>query len=352
MYKRQDKLYEEWDYDGSGSVMVPSLDSSIALPGTFVSNVYHAVSAGEPGFSFNFGKFEDETARNACAEFISDRDSDVCNLGSINFSRISSREELRDVVSVASKFLVCGSLRSELPTEKCRTVREESRKIGLGIMGLHEWLIQRNSRYEVTPELHQWLEVWKDESELSANAHADRFFIGRPQRYRAIAPAGTIGIIAGTTSGCEPVFASAYKRRYLENGSSWKYEYVIEPVAERMKEEYGIHPDDIEDSFILAADPERRIKFQYDLQKYVDMGISSTLNIPEWGSETNNPDTVSTMAALVAKYAHGLRGLTFYPQNSRGGQPLTKVPYEEAKAQTGVVYTENEETCPGGVCGI
>ena len=144
-------------------------------------------------------------------------------------------------------------------------------------------MLQRGQKYEVTEELKSWLAVWKEESERSANEHCDRFFISRPKKYRAIAPAGTIGILASTTTGIEPLFAVAYKRRYLEGGTRWKYQYVIDSTAQGIIDELGIEPDSIETAASLAVNPEQRIKFQYDIQKYVDMAISSTLNLPAWG---------------------------------------------------------------------
>jgi ribonucleoside-diphosphate reductase alpha chain len=122
-------------------------------------------------------------------------------------------------------------------------------------------------------------------------------------------------------------------------------------VADLLIREYGLNPDDIETASSLAATPEQRIKFQYDVQKYVDMAISSTLNLPSWGSELNNPDRVLDFASIVAKYAPGLRGLTFYPDGSRGGQPLESVPYTEAIAGGNAEYEENS-ACKDGVCGL
>ena len=120
-------------------------------------------------------------------------------MGSVNFAFIEDLEELEAVVNVAQKFLVCGTIRAELPYDKVYDVREKNRRLGLGIMGLHEWLLQRGESYEVTPELHQWLQVWKDESERAANEHCDRFYLSRPVAYRAIAPTGPIGSIATST---------------------------------------------------------------------------------------------------------------------------------------------------------
>jgi ribonucleoside-diphosphate reductase alpha chain len=102
----------------------------------------------------------------------------------------------------------------------------------------------------------------------------------------------------------------------------------------------------------LASNPERRIKLQYDIQKYVDMAISSTINLPQWGSTLNNADTAKELAGTLLKYCHGLRGITVYPDGSRGGQPLTSVPYEQALNQRGVIFDENEERCASGICGI
>lgn len=322
-----------------------------SLPQTYLKNVEQALRTGEPGFSFNFGKKQRETLRNACTEVTSEDDSDVCNLGSINFGAIDSIEELRAVVNVASKFLVCGTVRADLPYDKVYTVREKNRRLGLGVMGVHEWLLKRGYRYEVTEELHSWLAVWAAESELSANEHCDRFFLSRPVAYRAIAPTGTIGILAGTTTGIEPLFAVAYKRRYLSHGTVWKYEFVVDSTADLLIRQHGVDPDAIESAMDLAEDFERRIRFQADVQDYVDMAISSTINLPQWGSDFNNEDTVGKFASTLAKYAPRLRGFTCYPDGSRGGQPLSSVSYREAIENQGVVFEEND-SCKGGVCGL
>lgn len=321
----------------------------------FIENVKQAMMTGEPGFSFNFGKKQNETLRNACTEVTSEDDSDVCNLGSINLGNISSLEEFRAVVSLASKFLVCGTLRADLPYQKVYQVREKNRRLGLGLMGIHEWLLQRNQKYEVTDELKQWLTVYKEESERSANDHCDRFYISRPVAYRAIAPTGTIGILASTTTGIEPLFAVAYKRRFLTEGTRWKYSFVVDGTAQGLIEKYGVKPESIDSALDLSTDYERRIKFQADIQDYVDMSISSTINLPAWGTKENNSDRIGPFAETLAKYASRLRGFTCYPDGSRGGQPLTSVPYEEAIKHKGTVFEEVDIcdiTGHGGSCGV
>jgi ribonucleoside-diphosphate reductase alpha chain len=321
---------------------------------TFLKNCLQAMSTGEPGFSFNFGEKQNETLRNACTEVTSEDDSDVCNLGSVNLGAVSSLDEFRSVVNLASKFLVCGTIRATLPYDKVNLVREKNRRLGLGLMGIHEWLLKKGERYEVTEELHKWLSVYEKESKKSADEHCDRLFLSHPKAYRAIAPTGSIGILAGTTTGIEPLFAVAYKRRYLKGGLKWHYEYVVDAVADQLIKETGANPDKIDTALALSENYERRIKFQADVQDYVDMSISSTINLPKWGSDNNNEDRVGHFAKTLAKYASRLRGFTCYPDGSRGGQPLTVMPYSEAIKHQGVVYQENdicEITGKGGTCG-
>lgn len=332
--------------------LMKTIEKNRAIPDLFRRNVEMAMRNGEPGFSFNFYEKERETLRNACTEVTSEDDSDICNLGSVNMAAIPDLETFRRVVELGAKFLICGSIRGELPDPKVLAVREKNRRIGLGLMGVHEWLLQRSYRYEMNDELREWMQVYQSESERAANEHCDRFYLSRPKGYRAIAPTGTIGMLASTTTGLEPIYAVAYKRRWID-GNSRKYQLVIDRAAADLIDQLGIEdPDAIETAMHLAEDPERRIKFQADTQRYVDHAISSTLNLPAWGSEHNNSDLIERMAQIVVQYAPRLRGLTFYPDGARGGQPLTRVPYAEAKASGSAIYEENsEQQCTSGVCG-
>ena len=324
----------------------------------FESNCKQALKTGEPGFSFNFFEKENETLRNACTEVTSESDSDVCNLGSLNFARIDDLNQLQQVVQLATKFLLCGTTRAELPYDKVYTVRQENRRLGLGLMGLHEWLIQRNNRYEATPELHRWFKVYEAESDKTSRDFSKILSVSQPVAVRAVAPTGTIGILAGTSTGVEPIFSVAYKRRYLKN-KRWHYQYVVDSAAQEMIDLYGVKPDKIESALDLSTDYERRLSFQANVQEYVDMAISSTINLPAWGTEDNNEDKVEGFSQTLAKYAHRLRGFTCYPDGCRGGQPLTSVPYSEAIEKLGEEFEDNiqahdicEISNSGGVCGV
>ena len=319
----------------------------------FKKNVRQALQTAEPGFSFNFGDKQNETLRNACTEVTSEDDSDVCNLGSINLSVIKDVNRFQRIVVLASKFLVCGTLRADLPYAKVQQVREKNRRLGLGLMGIHEWLLQRGYGYSVTPELHEWLKVYRDESKRSADEFCGTLGISRPVAYRAIAPTGSIGILACTSTGIEPLFAVAYKRRFLTGGNRWKYQFVIDGTAARLIEQYGVDPDTIESAIDLSKDYEKRIAFQADIQDYVDMSISSTINLPEWGSKWNNEQSVDAFTRTLALYSPRLRGFTCYPDGSRGGQPLTSVPYAEALKHKDVIFEETDicDISGGGTCG-
>ena len=330
-----------------------------AVGTTFEANVTQAMKTAEPGFSFNFFDKEKETLRNACTEVTSEDDSDVCNLGSLNFGRIETLTELKDVVRLATMFLICGTLKAQLPYDKVYKVRSKNRRLGLGFMGVHEWLIKKGYKYEVTPELHQWLSVYRGESDKVSKEFSEKLSISKPVANRAIAPTGSIGILAGTSTGIEPIFAVAYKRRYLKGNTRWVYQYVVDSAAQELIDLYGTDPEQVESALDLASDYERRIKFQADVQDYVDMSISSTINLPAWGSKLNNEDTVRDFAYTLASYAHRLRGFTCYPDGSRGGQPLTSVPYSEAVEKLGEEFDEHVEThdiCDisgqGGSCGV
>lgn len=319
----------------------------------FLKNVEQGLKTGEPGFSFNFFDKENETLRNACTEVTSSDDSDVCNLGSLNLSRIDTISDFARVVELATLFLLCGTRCADLPYSKIGKVREKNRRLGLGLMGLHEWLIKRNYRYEVVPELHTWLTCYKGVSDEASKRWADRFGISRPVANRSIAPTGTIGMVAATTTGIEPVYAVAYKRRYLKS-NRWTYQYAVDHAADQLIQELGVDPSSIESAIDLAGDYERRIKFQADVQDYVDMAISSTINLPP---KDNQEFTTKEFAHTLAKYASRLRGFTMYPDGSRGGQPLTSVPYEEARTKLGTEFDASKEwndVCvitEGGFCG-
>lgn len=311
------------------------------------NNCKQAFSTAEPGMSFNFRK-DNESLRNACTEVVSEDDSDKCNLGTIWINRIKDEEELAEVVKYATQFLLCGGIYSDVPTDKIKEVGLKNNRIGLGLGGMHEWLMVRGYDYECVPELHKWLSIYQHESDSAAFVTARQLNVSIPKGVRAIAPTGTIGILAETTTGIEPLFCAAYKRRYLK-GKKWVYQYVVDGTVKRLMEQ-GVKINNIKDSYDLSF--KQRVKFQADVQNYVDMAISSTCNLPKWGSEDNNEETLKKDSKILLKYAKRLRGFTCYPDGARTGQPLNRIKLETALEKEGVIYEEHEDECKGGVCGV
>lgn len=286
-----------------------------------------------------------------CTEVTSEDDSDICNLGSINMAEIKSLEEMKEVVELATTFLLAGTIYSDVPYPRVDQVRRKNRRLGLGLMGLHEWLLKNGKPYGPDKDLEEYLKIYATSTEV-AKRIAKELEISAPVKTRAIAPTGTIGIIAETTTGIEPIFCVAYKRRYLK-GNVVNYQYVIDPCAQRLIDS-GVSPDKIEDAYILAENVERRVEFQHWLQKYVDHSISSTVNLPAWGSELNNDNKVREFGNMLMKYLPGLRGITCYPDGARGGQPLTPVKYSTAIKHVGEIFSEQADVCDitkGGSCG-
>jgi ribonucleoside-diphosphate reductase alpha chain len=317
----------------------------------YSTTIRQMLKTGEPGFSIDCGKNSKETLRNACTEVTSADDSDVCNLGSINLARINSLDEMREVSELATAFLLAGTVYSDVPFHKVDQVRSKNRRLGLGLMGIHEWLLTHGKRYGQDDDLAKYLEIYQQSGEF-ANQWAKKWELSKPIKTRAIAPVGSIGILGETSTGIEPIFCAAYKRRYLK-GSSWQYQYVVYPTAKRLLES-GVPLNLIEDAYSLAEDVERRIAFQTWVQQYVDHSISSTVNLPMWGSALNNEDTVQSFGKILIKYLPRLRGITFYPDGARSGQPLNSVNLSEALKHEGEIFEESGDICDitgRGSCG-
>jgi ribonucleoside-diphosphate reductase alpha chain len=264
-------------------------------------------------------------------------------------SRIDSVEEMEYVTELASAFLLAGTVYSDVPYEKVGRVRSKNRRIGLGLMGLHEWLLKRGRAYGPDQGLASYLAAYTT-SDASAGRWADAWGLSRPVKTRAIAPTGTIGIVAETTTGVEPIFCSAYKRRYYDRGD-WRYQFVLDPTAKRLADN-GIDPNLIEDAYGISQD--RRLGFQSWLQRYVDHAISSTINLPAWGTDANNESMVQSFGDKMMEHLPTLRGVTVYPDGARGGQPLNPVPYREAQLFVGETFTEALDSCDltkAGSCG-
>jgi len=312
----------------------------------FKENVRLALLHGEPGFSFNL-KNPYENLRNACAESVSGDDSDVCNLGSINLARVKSINDFKRSTELALLFLMCGSIRSELPNAKVAEVRKKNNRVGVGLMGIHEFLIQRHRAYGACDELEEILYHYKEITNGTKERYAKKLRCTIPIATRAVAPTGSVAIVAGTTSGIEPIFAKAYKRRYLK-GNSWHYRYIIDSTAKRMIDMYP-------HAFIQSAHDlsiSTRLDMINLIESYVDQGVSSTINLPEAITDDTEVERVANFIRDKVKRNENIRGLTFYPNGARGSI-FEEVVYEEALRFEDVEFKEHDicSIAGKGSCG-
>lgn len=315
--------------------------------------VGHMLRHGEPGFSIDTGDKSGEVLRNACTEITSADDSDVCNLGSLVLPRFSSVEEFEDAVRHMVLFLTAGSVYSDIPYAKIEEVRERNRRLGLGLIGVHEFLMKKGVRYG-TPDafdvLEPYMEAYGRALEFAWDWQ-DKLGLSRSKGATAIAPNGTIGILAESTPSADPMFSAAERRIVVvanPKGNTFEEHIVVDPTAKRLLHE-GIPASLIEDAATLSFAPERRLAQQAFMQSYVDHAISSTVNLP---NVVTSPDDVKEFGETMMEYLPSLRGITIYPDGARAGQPRTPVDLEWALKNEGVREGVTEETCIGGACGV
>jgi len=306
---------------------------------------------------------------------------ECCCLGSIVLPRfVTGRgiewDLLRDTVKKSVRFLdnVLSVNNYPLPeiTETCKSVR----RIGLGVMGLHDVLLLsglcynspeglelvdklmkniKNFAYEASVELAQEkgsFPVFDAENFLKSNfvktlkptirrqiaAHGIRNCA-----LLTIAPTGTTSMVCGVSSALEPMFAPAYERRYFDNDEK-KVEIVIHPLLKKFIDEdrdvshfQGAHDISLRDHF----------EMQRTCQKHVDNAVSKTINIPQNTS-------VDELSDLYMEYLPELKGVTVYPDGSREDQPLTPISLSKAieHAQIAKQEATSIDSCKSGMCDI
>lgn len=311
---------------------------------------------GEPGFSVDLGDKRDEKLRNACTEITSADDSDICNLGGLVLPRFESPAQFGAAVRDAVLYLIAGTLYSDVPYEKVAAVREKNRRLGLDLMGIHEFLLMRGLRYG-TDDAFEALEPFMREYDRAleyAVDWADGLGVSRPVAATAGSPTGTRGIVAETTTSWQTVTYCAYRRSVLNSGGAGgnvnRSEIVIDPTVARLVREGYIGPsDEVEDSVTLAEDYERVFRTQAYAQSHTDHAISMTVNLPHVMRDSSERRAFGEM---LYRYLPRLRGMTVYPDGAIPGQPIQRVSVAEALDTPTVSVEESEEKCASGVCGI
>jgi len=332
----------------------------------FTTTLRHACMYGDPGFQFDP---DGQVLRNACTEIISGDDSDSCCIGSVNLANIRDIQELSDVTNLSILFLLCNTLYTDFPTGKVKEVKVQNRRLGLGLMGIAEWFMQRgipyghicdtidnnnSRRWELSNvnSIHNWLATWKTNCDNAALHWSTKLSVNTPVATRAIAPTGTISIMGHTTPGIEPIFHTAYQRtsntlKTKDYSDGYKREVVVDPIVSKWISD-GYHVQDIDTAYTLSQSTEgieRRLAFQAYVQQFVDNAISSTVNLPPY---TDGMET--TLAPILLRYLPQLRGVTFYPDGRHDHQPV--VPVDIRDIDMFAHTLDQGPTCNGGECGL
>jgi ribonucleoside-diphosphate reductase alpha chain len=312
-----------------------------------------------------------------------------CNLGSVNLSKVLSTDEKRGnvnidyeelcrIVRVAVRFLdnVIDMNKYPIPAIERNTLG--NRKIGLGVMGFADMLIMLGVPYnsEEAVSIAQNIMRLIRDAAVDASLHLAQergvfpnfdksiYYPNGPRLRNAtlttIAPTGTISIIAGCSSGIEPIFALAYVRHVLDKAELAEVnplfekitkqegffdEELMKTVAERgsVQDLSGI-PENIRRIFVTAHDisPEWHVKIQAAFQKYVNNAVSKTIN---FGSTATVDDI---RKAFLLAYQLGCKGITVYRDKSREEQVLTVGLAKEMKREDELEKKVTEKMVEGG----
>lgn len=349
------------DYDGDLEVM----NISVVIDNTFVKQaknknskagklydkiIKHSCTHGEPGM------WNIELARTTVPEALSTNPCGEqslpaygnCNLGHINLGVCNTPEEIISSAKTLTEVLINGTLKSKLPLPEFYERMDKDRRIGVGILGLHTWLVRRGKPFSIDAEDEKFFKDLYKTIRDHANKYTKKLRINTPETVTTIAPTGTVSFIVGVTSGIEPMFCAAYLRRYYTGGIDQKIDsqVIIDPLAKECLAK-GLKVDD---SFTLSVD--EHLDVQIKLQNsFVDNSVSKTINLPKVGTF----DVEKVKKSVLTALEKGIKGVTLYPSGARGNEPLTPVSLDEALKleQVAKAKTEATETdCSSGSCSL
>jgi ribonucleoside-triphosphate reductase len=352
-----DKFVTCKDNDGD----LEGMNISVVIDNTFVKQagskktkagklfdriIKHACTHGEPGlWNIELAKqtVPEAFATNPCGEQSLPKWGN-CNLGHINLAAHSSPDEIVDSARVLTEMLINGTMKSKFPLPEFYRRVDKDRRIGVGILGFHTWLVKRGKKFDIDEDDEKFFMILQKIIREHANQYSKKIKIRKPETVTTVAPTGTISFIAGVTSGIEPMFCAAYKRKYYTGGVDQELaeQIIIDPLAKECLEK-GIAVDD---SFSLNT--KQHLDVQIKIQKaFVDNSVSKTINLPTVGTFDIKQVRKDVLDALKRK----IKGVTLYPNGARGNQPFTPVSLDEAlKAEA---KSEQIETkCSTGTCEL
>ncbi len=312
-----------------------------------------------------------------------------CNLASINLGKMIKGngvdwEKLKEFIAWGVRFLDDVIEVNKFPLPQIREITFANRKIGLGVMGFADMLIRLGIPYN-SPKAVDFAErlmrfVRRESLRASQSLAKERgvfpnyeksMYVKKGLRVRnatvnTIAPTGTISIIAGCSSGIEPLFAISFVRNVLSGTKLFEVSPHFEEIA-RARGFYSKEliaeiaqfgslrkvrriPADVKRIFLTAFDvtPREHVQVQAAFQKYTDNSVSKTINLPADATV----DDVRKIYLLAYKLR--CKGITIYRYGSKRDQVLS-FGYEKTEAEvSGPVFADSEYSggCATGVCSF
>lgn len=307
----------------------------------------HAYMSGDPGVVFLDALNRDNpcpqlgtiTATNPCGESPL-LDNEACNLGSINLSNFYDAENdkidysrLMNVVWDAVRFLDNVIDAGQYPLPEIERAVKRTRKIGLGVMGFADLLYKMKIPYDSPAALRVagglMNFIHRSADVASKNYGAEKgipFACERLGRRNAtvtcIAPTGTLALLAGCSSGVEPVF-SLYHSRTVSTVDGGKHEVdIFHPIYAELSKDMTINASQLSRICVTAYDiaPLDHVRMQAVFQKYTDLAVSKTVNLP------NDATVDDVLNVYIEAWKLGCKGTTVYRDGSKGTQVLTVKP--------------------------
>jgi len=350
--------------------------------------VENMINHAEPGL-LNWNNFQKNnsyyfapvTGTNPCGETTLEPYG-VCNLGSFvlpNFitgSVNTNWKKLENSVRLAVRFLDNIIESNKYSIKQIDINAHRSRRVGIGVLGVADYFFAKGLRYgseKSVQELEKLMRFIRDVAysasieiamekgafpafdpipyskasfirKLPASLRMDIKRHGiRNTTLMAIAPTGTISLVADCCSGLEPLFSKAYMRR--DRVSDRMY---VHPVYEKCLRSGDEVPDWLVDSFDLQT--KDHFEIQCAVQKYVDGSVSKTINMPR-------ESTTDDLSKLLLEYIYDLKGVTVYRDGCREGQPLNQATEEEVREylkenETTNFLSSEDVQCASGSCEI
>ena len=285
-----------------------------------------------------------------------------CNLGHINLAYVDN-EELFRCASLMTRFLIRATF-GDIDDPRQREVVDRNRRIGVGVLGLQEWLINKGSSWETMPfssRSNLLIEKVYTEIAQTAREYAHELRIPAPIKNTTIAPTGTIAKMAGVTEGMHPVFAKRFIRnvRYsnsdpnLASLSQFHQEPdlysvnttvvsfpCIDPIMERVK-----HPERV--ASVNEIPLRTLLHMQAHMQRiWADNAISFTASV--------DPDetTVEELAGALALWGPRLKGTTVFPEMNRPQMPYVRLDDEDEVQGAYDIESSVDEDCATGACPV